>query len=175
MERYLRFYIKFHGYVLALASFAGAILTLTFFNYSKDMVYPLERFYDYRFMGSGMIFFAILWLIVGISMLYGMYKEAKIWIYPFAIAYMLDFFLLFVRDIVLIWNNDPWYEIVLLNPMMALPALYITLHIMLTIVALGKLFEHAPVEPTGTNFVRFKNDARPSVEVQEDITSLLTE
>ncbi|XP_055536201.1 uncharacterized protein LOC129724936 [Wyeomyia smithii] len=171
MERYLRFYIKFHGYVLALGTIAGAtFMTFLFFESKKDMVYPLERLYDYRFMGVGILFFGSLWLIAGIAMLYGVYKEAKIWIYPLAILYMFDMFLLFVRDIVLIWYNEPWYKILLLNPIVALPVLYITLHIMLTVVALGKLFEHAPVEPTGTNFVRFK----PSVSVQEDGTTQVT-
>ncbi|XP_055536202.1 uncharacterized protein LOC129724937 [Wyeomyia smithii] len=171
MERYLRFYIKFHGYVLALATIAGVgFMTLVFFDHGRNMVYPLERFYDYRFMGSSVILFGSLWLVAGIAMFYGLYKEAKIWIYPLAVLYMFDLFLLFTRDIFLLWVDELWYESILLNPMMALPVLYITLHIMLTIVALGKLFEHAPVQPTGTSFVRFE----PSVTVQEDVTTLVT-
>ncbi|XP_053690277.1 uncharacterized protein LOC128738859 [Sabethes cyaneus] len=173
MERYLRFYIKFHGYVMAISTILGTILMTIVCFTGSEMFYPLEQFYEYRFMGSGALLFGILWLFVGIALFYGIYKEVKKWIYPFAVAFMVDLFLLFVRDIFLIWYNSQWYQTVLLNPLSALVALYVVLHIMLTLVALGKLFDHDPVEPTGMNFVRFKSDDRPSASGEEDVVSLV--
>lgn len=44
-------------------------------------------------------------------------QEVKIFIFPFAVMFMLDLFLLVVRDIILIWHNKPWYEMVFVNPL----------------------------------------------------------
>lgn len=108
---------------------------------------------------------------------------------------------MFLRDIVSIWTNRPWYEIILLNPVAGFVALCkfskisntdekkksskhiklsdITLHIMLTLVAMGKLFEQDPLALRGTNFVRFKTENRPGeFDPQEqlgDELSLVTE
>lgn len=53
----------------------------------------------------------------------------------------------------------------------------ITLHIMMTFVAMGKLIEHEPLAQAGTNFVRFNTgsgrDQRPSVVGDEEV--LVTE
>ncbi|XP_058834465.1 uncharacterized protein LOC131694317 [Topomyia yanbarensis] len=176
MERYLRFYIKFHGYVLAIGTILGSILMTVLLYASTDFVYPLENFYDYRFMGSAALVFGALWLGIGIALFYGIFKEVKVCLYPFAAMYMLDLFFLFIRDIVLIWHNERWYKIALLNPVTAVVVLYLTLHIMLSMVALGKLFEHDPLTPSGSNFVRFKTDDQLPVQLrEEDDASLVVE
>ncbi|XP_055626598.1 uncharacterized protein LOC129768760 [Toxorhynchites rutilus septentrionalis] len=162
MERYLRFYIKFHGYILAIGTIFGALFMAFILFTNSDFHFPLEEFYDFRFMGSSGILFGIIWLGVGISLLYGLIKEVKIFIFPFAVMYMLDLFLLFLRDIILIWQNKPWFEMVFVNPFVIPLTLFVTLHVMLSIVALGKLFEHDPLAQPGTNFVRFKTDEQRS-------------
>lgn len=179
MEGYLRFYIKFQGYTMAVVCILASILATLVIYQNNDMHYPLEEFYNYRFMGSSALVFGVCWLAVGVSMLYGIIKEVKVYLYPFAVMYMLDLFLMFLRDIVSIWTNRPWYEIILLNPVAGFVALYITLHIMLSLVALGKLFEQDPLALRGTNFVRFKTENRPGeFDPQEqlgDELSLVTE
>lgn len=164
MEGYLRFYIKFQGYTIAVVCLVASILATFIIFQHNDMHLPLEEFYNYRFMGSSAIVFGICWFLVGSSMLYGVYKEVKVCLYPFAIMYMLDLFLIFLRDIISIWMNRPWYDIDLLNPFMGFVALYITLHLMLTLVALGKLFDQDPISLRGTDFVRFKTETAPNQE-----------
>ncbi|XP_058461548.1 uncharacterized protein LOC131436700 [Malaya genurostris] len=175
MERYLRFYIKFQGYVLAIGTILGSILMSFIIYNATDFVFPLEEFYDYRFMGSAALVFGALWFTVGITMLYGVYKEVKVCLIPFTILYMVDLFFLFIRDIALVWQNERWYKIALLNPVTATVVLYITLHIMLSVVALGRLFSYDPVSQSGSNFVRFKSDDPQPVPLNEDEVSLVVE
>lgn len=53
----------------------------------------------------------------------------------------------------------------------------ITLHVMMTLVSIGKLIEHDPVAQPGSNFVRFKTDAAPgrAEDVDGDEEALVTE
>lgn len=43
MERYLRFYIKFQGYILAIGTILGAILMAFVIFINSDLHYPLEE------------------------------------------------------------------------------------------------------------------------------------
>lgn len=158
MQRYLRFYIKFHGYLMAVAAIGCSILITMLMFQHNDPYYPLEEFYDYRFMGHAALLFGLAWFVIGVLMFYGIYAEKTKFLYPFIVLFMLDLFLLFIRDIALIWYNKPWYEIILLNPFLIVAVLVLTLHIMMCMVALGKLFEHDPLPKPGTNFVRFNTD-----------------
>ncbi|XP_055607485.1 uncharacterized protein LOC129755155 [Uranotaenia lowii] len=156
MERYLRFYIKFQGYIIAICTIFGSVF-MGFLIYSNNSFhYPLEEFYDYRFMGSAGLLFGLIWLLIGVSMLYGLIREDKRFVYPFVVMFMLELFLLLARDMALIWTNKSWYHMVFVNPALALIALFICVHTMMSLVALGKLFEHDPLAQSGTNFVRFK-------------------
>lgn len=159
MEHYLRFYIKFQSYVIAIATILGSILMAGVIYINSDFHYPLDEFYDFRFMGSAALVFGVIWFAVGVSLFYGILKEVKLFVYPFIPMFMLEMFLLIVRDIVMIWQNKRWYNMVFMNPFAIAIALYITLHVMMTLVSIGKLIEHDPVSQPGTNFVRFKTDA----------------
>lgn len=177
MEHYLRFYIKFHSYIIAIATILGSVFMAVVLYQTTEFHYPLEEFYDYRFMGSTGILFGIIWFAVGVSLFYGIFKEVKKCLYPFVVMFMFELFLVILRDIVMIWQNQRWYNIVFVNPAAVICALYITLHIMMTFVAMGKLIEHEPLAQAGTNFVRFNTgsgrDQRPSVVGDEEV--LVTE
>lgn len=180
MEHYLRFYIKFHSYVIAVATILGSIFMAVVLYQTTDFHYPLEEFYDYRFMGSGGLVFGVIWLAVGISLFYGIFKEVKQFVYPFVVMFMVELFLLVLRDVIMIWHNKRWYNMVFVNPIVVVIALYITLHVMMTLVAMGKLIEHDPLAQPGTNFVRFNTDnagqnrqRRQNVEGDEEV--LVTE
>ncbi|EAT47558.1 AAEL001325-PA [Aedes aegypti] len=158
MQHYLRFYIKFHSYVIAVATIIGSIFLAAVLYQSTDFLYPLEEFYDYRYMGSVGLVFGVIWLTVGISLFYGIFKEEKKFVYPFVAMYMIELFLLVLRDIIMIWQNKRWYNMVFVNPFGVVMALYVTLHVMMTMIAMGKLIEHEPVAQPGTNFVRFNTE-----------------
>ncbi|XP_065079769.1 uncharacterized protein LOC135702664 [Ochlerotatus camptorhynchus] len=177
MEHYLRFYIKFQSYVIAIATILGSVFTAVTIFANTDFHYPLEEFYNYRFMGSGALLFGVIGFAVGISLFYGIFKEDKQFVYPFIPLFMLELFLLVVRDIVMIWQNKRWYNMVFMNPFTIIMALYITLHVMMTLVSIGKLIEHEPVLQPGTNFVRFKTDGarERTEEVDGDEEALVTE
>lgn len=173
----MRFYIKFQSYVIAIATILGSIFMAAIIFTNSAFHYPLEEFYNYRFMGSSAIVFGVIWFAVGVSLFYGIFKEAKQFIYPFIPMFMLELFLLVVRDIFMVWHNKAWYNMVFINPFVIGIALYITLHVMMTLVSIGKLIEHEPVAQPGTNFVRFKTNAvpEPLEDVDGDEEALVTE
>ncbi|XP_062549786.1 uncharacterized protein LOC134214426 [Armigeres subalbatus] len=167
MERYLRFYIKFHSYVIAIATILGSIFMSVVFYQSTDSQYPLEEFYDYRYMGSVGLVFGVVWIVAGISLFYGIYKEVKQCLYPFVVMYMLDMLQLVLRDVILIWQNKRWFHMVFINPIAVIMTLYITLHVMTTLVAVRKLIERDPVAQLGTNFVRLNTEANRRIRMQQ--------
>lgn len=176
MERYLRFYIKFQGYIIAVTCLLFTVLITLVIFFHNPFHYPGDEISNYRYVGNTAMTFGVLWFIVGTSMLYGIFKEDQKFLYPFAVMFMFDLFLLFSRDVVQIWRNQPWSKIILLNPMTGLSSLFLTMHITMTLVALGKLFKHEPLAPAGTNFVRFKTEnQRNGNDYIEDEVSLVTE
>ncbi|KAL1379008.1 hypothetical protein pipiens_015213 [Culex pipiens pipiens] len=131
--------------------------------------YPLKDFFEYRYLGKTALFFNLLWIAVGIATIYGVYQKIRKFLYPLAILFTLDLFLLILRDIVVIWINHPWAHVNLLWPYSAVQIIYASLHVMTTLVALGKLFDQETSAQSGPNFVRFKVGPEPERGVRYSI------
>ncbi|XP_039453801.1 uncharacterized protein LOC120432619 [Culex pipiens pallens] len=140
MDRFLRFYIKFLGYSIGIASILGTFfMTLSIYSYS-DFHFPLEEFYDYRFMGSSALVFGVAWLTASIALLYGIYKEKQPYLYPFVAMFMFDLFLMVTRDIAIFWMNLAWHHTPLLNVAVLPVVLLTSLHVVFSMIVLGKMF-----------------------------------
>lgn len=169
MERYLRFYIKFQGYMIgALTLLLSVLLTIVIYD-SNSFTYPLEEYYDYRFMGSSALVLGIFWFIAGFSFIYGVHYEIKQCLLPFAILYLIDLFLIALRDLVMVWHDRRWYSMVFVNFPAVIMVLYITSYLFMTLIALSRLFSTDPKPQTGDNFMRFNNGiANPAAVDDED-------
>ncbi|XP_050075723.1 uncharacterized protein LOC126563141 [Anopheles maculipalpis] len=168
MERYLRFYIKFQGYMIgAFTVLFSILLTIVIFE-SNEPYYPMEFYYNYRFMGSTAVVLGVFWFIAGVSFLYGVYREIKQCLLPFALLYILDLCLLAIRDIVMIWHDRRWYTMVFVNIPSLIAVLYITCFLFMTLIALARLFSTDPKPQTGDNFVRFNNGITNPVVLEDE-------
>uniref|UniRef100_A0A182WZ21 Uncharacterized protein n=1 Tax=Anopheles quadriannulatus TaxID=34691 RepID=A0A182WZ21_ANOQN len=204
MERYLRFYIKFQGYMIGgFTLLLSILMTLVIFE-SNDPYYPMEFCklhrlqcyasfahpypyllslpfngridYNYRFMGTTALVLGIFWFIAGVTFMYGVHYEIKQCLLPFALLYLVDLALLAIRDIVMIWHDRRWYSMVFVNIPTLLAVLYITCYLFMTLVALGRLFSTDPKPQTGDNFVRFSNGiANPVALAEEEEAALVAE
>ncbi|XP_039453803.1 uncharacterized protein LOC120432621 [Culex pipiens pallens] len=167
MEPFFRFFIKFQGYFIGITCIFGNIMSMIDAHFVLH--YPHKDFFDYRYMGKTALFFNLLWIAVGIATIYGVYQKIRKFLYPLAILFTLDLFLLILRDIVVIWIDHPWAHVNLLWPFSAVQIIYASLHVMTTLVALGKLIDQETSAQSGPNFVRFKVDRNRSEEfVTED-------
>lgn len=167
MERYLRFYIKFQGYLVGVFTLLFSIF-LTFIIYdANSFYYPMEMYYDYRFMGSTALVLGAFWFGAGVCFLYGVYREIKQCLLPFALMYLFDLFLMAIRDIVMIWHDRRWY-VVLTNLPAAIIVLYVTCYLFMTMVALSRLFSSDPKPKPGDNFVRFNNGIVNPCTIEEE-------
>lgn len=168
MERYLRFYIKFQGYMIgALTLLLSVLLTFVIYD-STSFTYPLEEYYDYRFMGSSALVLGVFWFCAGVSFIYGVYHEIKQCLLPFAILYLMDLFLMALRDLVMIWHDRRWYTTLFLNLPAAIVALYITTYLFMTLIALSRLFTTDPKPQRGDNFMRFNNGIANPAAVDDE-------
>lgn len=176
MERYLRFYIKFQGYMIGgFTLLLSILMTMVIFE-SNDPYYPMEFYYNYRFMGTTALVLGIFWFIAGVTFMYGVHYEIKQCLLPFALLYLVDLALLAIRDIVMIWHDRRWYTMVFVNIPTLLAVLYITCYLFMTLVALGRLFSTDPKPQTGDNFVRFSNGiANPVAFAEEEEAALVAE
>lgn len=151
--------------------------------------------YNFRFMGSSALILGLAWFGVGVTMIYGVFKvgeplATKLWnssqnilqentkcLYPLPILYMAELFVLFSRDVVMVWRSEPSYKIAFLDPIATLVILCkfnsnfvvlkcwsqhnlpdVTLHILMSVVALARLFQHEPLDQSVMDFRRLKAD-----------------
>uniref|UniRef100_A0A1Q3FPK0 Uncharacterized protein n=1 Tax=Culex tarsalis TaxID=7177 RepID=A0A1Q3FPK0_CULTA len=122
-------------------------------------------------MGSSALILGLAWFGVGVSMIYGVFKENKKLVYPTLFLYMTELFLLFIRDVVMVWRNEPSYKITFLDPVATMAILYVTMHILMSVVALGRLFQHEPLKQSSMDFRRLKSnqETEGTDELLEDI------
>ncbi|XP_052898911.1 uncharacterized protein LOC128305481 [Anopheles moucheti] len=168
MERYLRFYIKFQGYMIGVFTVLLSVLLSLVIYENNPPYYPMEMYYDFRFMGSTAIVLGLFWFVAGVAFLYGVYREIKQCLLPFALLYLLDLFLLAIRDIVMVWHDRRWYTMVFVNIPSLLAVLYITCYLFMTLIALARLFSSDPKPQAGDNFVRFNNGITNPVAIDEE-------
>ncbi|EDS43298.1 conserved hypothetical protein [Culex quinquefasciatus] len=109
-------------------------------------------------MGSSALILGLAWFGVGVTMIYGVFKENTKCLYPLPILYMAELFVLFSRDVVMVWRSEPSYKIAFLDPIATLVILYVTLHILMSVVALARLFQHEPLDQSVMDFRRLKAD-----------------
>ncbi|ETN61681.1 hypothetical protein AND_006659 [Anopheles darlingi] len=116
MERYLRFYIKFQGYMIGMITLLFSVI-ITFFIHqeSQSVRYPMEYYYNFRFMGAAPVVLGLIWFLVAVSFLYGVYTESKQLLFPYGLMYLIDLFLIAIRDVIMIWHEQRWYSMVFTN------------------------------------------------------------
>ncbi|XP_050092453.1 uncharacterized protein LOC126575682 [Anopheles aquasalis] len=158
MERYLRFYIKFQGYMIGMITLLFSVI-VTFFIHkeSQSYTYPMEYYYNFRFMGHTPLVLGIIWFVVAVAFIYGVYTESKQLLFPYALMYLIDLFLIAIRDVIMIWHEQRWYSMVFTNFPAAVAVLYVSCYLMMTLIALSRLFSSDPKSLQGTNFARFSN------------------
>ncbi|KAL9701620.1 hypothetical protein quinque_005061 [Culex quinquefasciatus] len=84
----------------------------------------------------------------------GIFKEKKTLLYPFCVLFLLDLVLVLLRDFYLMIYDSSWYKTVFFN--VCLPLMFfIVPYVILSMLALMKLFEVDPIVRTDDNFVRF--------------------
>uniref|UniRef100_A0A182Q371 MARVEL domain-containing protein n=1 Tax=Anopheles farauti TaxID=69004 RepID=A0A182Q371_9DIPT len=168
MEPYIRFYLKFQGYMIgAMTVMFSILMTFVIFE-SNDPIYPMEMYYNYRFMGSTALVLGLFWFVAGATFLYGVHQEIKQCLLPFALLYLFDLCLLAIRDLVMVWHDRRWYTMVFVNLPSMIAVLYITCYLLMTLIALTRLFSSDPKPQTGDNFVRFNNGIANPLTVDEE-------
>uniref|UniRef100_A0A8D8NT32 (northern house mosquito) hypothetical protein n=1 Tax=Culex pipiens TaxID=7175 RepID=A0A8D8NT32_CULPI len=153
MDKFLRFFIKFHGYCIAVAS---SILTALFTSiFTSNWAYiRYEEFYNLRYTGIPALVFGLVWMVANSLLFIGIFKEKKTLLYPFCALFLLDLVLVLLRDFYLMIYDSSWYKTVFFN--VCLPLMFfIVPYVILSMLALMKLFEVDPIVRTDDNFVRF--------------------
>ncbi|XP_055607482.1 uncharacterized protein LOC129755152 [Uranotaenia lowii] len=107
MDKFLRLFIKFHGYCIATASIVITILVTSIFH---EAGHDWTELYNLRYTGVSFIIFGIAWTAVASMLLIGVYREHKPWIYPFLGMFSLELLLVICRDLYLIVDDFAWYK-----------------------------------------------------------------
>lgn len=156
MDRFLRFFIKFHGYAIALLSILFALVSVLFTRLNYQ--YPLEEWYNFRFSGIPMLILGAAWIMASVILVVGVFKECTKLIYPYGVVFVLELATLILRDVYLLVAGKDWDEMVFINVSVVL-LLFIIPYIALSLLALLKLIEVDPILPKSRsdNFVRFDN------------------
>ncbi|KAL1379009.1 hypothetical protein pipiens_015214 [Culex pipiens pipiens] len=156
MDRFLRFFIKFHGYAIALLSILFALVSVLFTRLNYH--YPLEEWYNFRFSGIPMLILGAAWIMASVILVVGVFKENTRLIYPYGVVFVLELATLILRDVYLLVAGKDWDEMVFINVSVVL-LLFIIPYIALSLLALLKLIEVDPIMPKSRsdNFVRFDN------------------
>ncbi|XP_053690278.1 uncharacterized protein LOC128738860 [Sabethes cyaneus] len=160
MDKLLRFFIKFHGYCIAVATSVLTVLFTSIFTSHMQQA-SWEELYDLRYTGIPALVFGIAWMVVNSLLIIGIYQERKTFLYPFTILFLFELLLVILRDIYLIANDFAWYKSVFFN--FSLPfLLFIIPYVIFTMLALRRLFDVDPITRTNDSFVRF--DRNPSAD-----------
>ncbi|XP_053676690.1 uncharacterized protein LOC128726872 [Anopheles nili] len=169
MERYLRFYIKFQGYMIGtLTLLFSVLLTIVIYEHN-DVYYPMEFLYNFRFMGSTALILGLFWLVAGLSFLYAVHREVKQCMLPFALLYLFDVTLLAIRDLVMLWLDRRWYTMVFSNLPVLFVVLFVTCYLFMTLIALDRLFSSDPKPQAGDNFIRFNNGVTNPAATEDEV------
>lgn len=163
MDKFLRIFIKFHGYCIAIVSSILTIMLTGFLSSSVEAHARWEDFLDIRFTGIPVLVFGIAWMVANSLLIIGIFKETKTFLYPFCILFILEFFLMLLRDLVLVITKDKWYETVFFNFTMPF-FLFIIPYVTLSMLALMRLFDIDPINRAEDNFVRFDRSAADDVD-----------
>lgn len=95
----------------------------------EALVYSLESFglpWGYRYsteysrFGPQVLPQLLLFIMQNLTHIF---QEVKKCLYPFVVMFMFELFLVILRDIVMIWQNQRWYNIVFVNPAAVICAL----------------------------------------------------
>ncbi|XP_029733585.1 uncharacterized protein LOC109418964 [Aedes albopictus] len=156
MDRFLRFFIKFHGYAIALLSILFALVSVLFTRLNYQ--YPLEEWYNFRFSGIPMLILGAAWIMASLVLVIGVFKECPKLVYPYGAVFVVELGTLILRDVYLLVAGKDWDEMVFINISVVL-LLFIIPYIALSLLALLKLIEVDPIMPKSRsdNFVRFDN------------------
>ncbi|XP_055626599.1 uncharacterized protein LOC129768761 [Toxorhynchites rutilus septentrionalis] len=164
MDKFLRFFIKFHSYCIAIVS---SILTVLFTWIFSSRVHhdSVTELYNLRYTGIPSLVFGIAWMTANALLIVGIYQEKKSFLYPFSVLFLLDLFLVILRDAYLLIFDYTWFYMVFLN--VSLPfMIFIVPYVILSMLALMRLFDLDPVVRTDDSFVRF--DRNPAYEETQD-------
>ncbi|XP_058461550.1 uncharacterized protein LOC131436702 [Malaya genurostris] len=157
MDKFLRLFIKFHGYCIAVVSSFLTILFTSIFSSSLHS-HNWEELYDLRYTGIPVLIFGLAWMVANSLLIIGIFKEKKAYLYPFSVLFLLDLLLVIIRDLYLIISQYTWYYTVFFN--FSLPILlFIIPYVVLSILALMRLFDIDPIIRTDQNFVRFDRNS----------------
>lgn len=162
MDRFLRFFIKFHGYCICIVSsvltpvFTALLSNVSSYSQWDDLI-------DLRFSGIPVLVLGIAWMIADSFLIIGVTKERKTFLYPFCVMFLLELFMVLMRDMYLLTTGDGWYKTAFFN--LTLPILlFIVPYVVLSMMALIRLFDVDPIEKTEDNFVRFDRNGPEEVD-----------
>lgn len=162
MDKFLRFFIKFHGYcICTVSSVLTPLFTALLSNINSYSRY--DDFIDLRFTGIPVLIFGIAWMIANSLLIIGLIKEKKSYLYPFCALFLIEFLLVVLRDMYLMISGDRWYHTAFFN--ITLPILlFIVPYVVLSMLALMRLYDTDPIQKTDDNFVRFDRNGPEDVD-----------
>lgn len=165
MDKFLRFFIKFHGYCIAVGGSAFTILFTSIFMSTRAQISSYEELYNLRFTGIPVVVFGLAWMVAHSLLLVGIFKEKKQFLYPFSVLFLFDLALVIVRDIYLMTTEYGWYKTVFFNFFMPF-MIFLVPYVILSMLALMRLFDIDPVVRLDDNFVRFdrNSSSEPNLE-----------
>ncbi|EAT47561.1 AAEL001358-PA [Aedes aegypti] len=160
MDKFLRFFIKFHGYCICTVS---SILTPLFTALMSTVGHTRYDLIDLRFTGIPVLILGIAWMIANSLLIIGIVKERKTFLYPFCVLFLIELFMVVLRDMYLVISGDGWYKTAFFNVTLPL-LLFIVPYVVLSMMALMRLFDVDPIQKTDDNFVRFDRDGPEEVD-----------
>ncbi|XP_065079768.1 uncharacterized protein LOC135702663 [Ochlerotatus camptorhynchus] len=163
MDKFLRIFIKFHGYCIAIVSSILTILFTGILSSNAESHIQWEDFVDLRFTGIPVLIFGITWMVANSLLIIGIFKETKVFLYPFCILFVIELFLMLIRDLFLVITLDQWYRTAFFN--ITLPFfLFVIPYVTMSMFALMRLFDIDPINRAEDNFVRFDRSAAEDVD-----------
>ncbi|XP_055602174.1 uncharacterized protein LOC129750970 [Uranotaenia lowii] len=148
IECFLRRYLQLQGYAFGI----GAILGVVIFewitqDYDANRVdylqFSANTYTELRYVGIWRYLFHLCWILVSCLLIVGVFWHKSLLLYPFLLMYCVDLYFLFMRDVQLFYaseNLEPFR--VVIDPVIIFIIIYGLVHVLVTLIALHKLFRH---------------------------------
>ncbi|XP_055602173.1 uncharacterized protein LOC129750969 [Uranotaenia lowii] len=149
MEKFIKFYVLFHGYVLAILAIIMSISIVTLYDLEFHMYSFLDLSYytQIEWMGDWIWLISFMWLATGISFFYGIIYKDKRALFPYIITYGIHMFIIVLREVLI--ESDTFFAV---DAYILADCVYATVHICITMEVLTKFFNEENSRWEGTGF-----------------------
>uniref|UniRef100_A0A182UP64 Uncharacterized protein n=2 Tax=gambiae species complex TaxID=44542 RepID=A0A182UP64_ANOME len=161
MNRIFRYFMKFHGYFIAICTifFTSVIIVSSFMGRDMhDEPLFVEEEYEPVLKFPVLIQLeSVLWLTASVMLLAGLYKESKNYITPFLALFIADGVVVIVQETINLCTGRI-SELGTIDTRQLVVMILANVYVLVSLIVLYRMFGKEPLPATQNNFVRFDNE-----------------